>query len=204
LFAQSCNNEDNEKSSYLSPEEANFIAVNHLYLNGEKYYLDLNKDQALKLGISLDDFYRMKQEVADVNRTTEKWDKERIIYHLEDPQALVKNLESSNLLTRLKSGSESESGNGREKVLNASGQDWVYGSFFVPSGTSSVSITCFGGGLLTTYNVSAKTCGNTSTSGGVGLLGIWSATLSLHCSNTDCTIGFKTSNSNGGGCTYSW
>ena len=54
------------------------------------------------------------------------------------------------------------------------------------------------------FNVSIESCGVKKADSGIGAIGKWSTSLDLPCSNVICKVGFKTSNSNGGVCTYTW
>lgn len=187
----------------FSSDQSNYIAIRFLELQDSKYNLILTQEDAIKLGISQKEFERMQNEVIEVNALIKQWIDNEIDFKLTDPISMIKNNDPiSHDLVRLRSGSESNGGGTKSFLIN--NKHYTTSSFFAPSATKDVSITCFGGGLVTGYNAYTSSCGNMENSGGVGLLGVWSTTIKLTCSNTNVTVGAKTSNSNGGTCTYHW
>ncbi|HHT04087.1 MAG TPA: hypothetical protein GX005_07210 [Bacteroidales bacterium] len=186
----------------FSSEQTNYIAIRFLGIQENQYYLNLTEKDAIKLGISEADFARMQKEIIAVNLLINEWIDDKIDFKLSNPDSIITNdMNISHNIIRLKSGVEP---NERIKSFSINNMYFSTSSFFAPSDANSVSITCLGGGLLTGYNVYVSSCGNKNSSNGVGALGTWSTSINLPCSNTNATVGGRTTNSNGGTCRYSW
>jgi len=186
----------------FSSKETNYIAIRFLKLHENKYRLNLTEKVAVNLGISRTEFARMQKEVEDANLLINKWIEDKTSFELSNPEDLLTNhLKISNSIPRLRSGVEP---NERFKSFPINNMSFATSSFFAPYDAENVSITCSGGGLLTGYNVYVNSCGTSNYGNGVGLLGTWDTTLKLPCSNTNSTVGGKTTNSFGGTCSYSW
>ncbi len=201
IFLTGCDNEiDSTQNDHLSQEEAFLAGGNYLKLNKDcSYSFTMTEKEAELLNISKQDYYMMLNDVQKTNEFIKKQVEEKISLSLFDPESIESKemiIESTNRI-RLKSGSES----GETKYLggiNTIDQNWGTTRIFIPYEVNRIKITCNSVGFLQGFNVYV---GAVSASG-VGWVGTWSTDITPSYSNTFETCGFKTTNSNGGTCSF--
>lgn len=203
----SCDTE--EYVPWLDSTSASLVAREYLALNENQYTLNLTEQEALQLRITQQDYLRMLVEIETANQQIQEWLKDsNAEFILTDPN----NLDSlmyyddsdidSNI--RLKSRS-SESFGTPSGHIATDGQEVGRDVFFAPSGIRNVTFLCRSNVAITPiYNVTTQSFGITKTGGGIGAIGVNSSyTVGIAASNVDVCLTFKTSDSNGGECSWS-
>ena len=193
--------ENKSNTSYDRFDKQNIIyaiAVKYLCLNGQTYSLDLEETRALGLGITRDCYYNIQAEINAINFSISKWIEEGLSVELMNPQTI-----SIPPMKRLKSTSEPTP---RSRSIYTYDNQLKEDIFFAPNGISFISFDCYANGdLLQSHYISTETNGVVKSKIGIIPYGnIWSDTIELVSSNTNCIVSYQTSCSSGGVCTYSW
>lgn len=80
-----------KREELLKRREINLKMAKYLRLEGRRYYLDINEEDASKLGVSSEWYRIIKKEIDDVNSSIEKMEAEGQKIDLPDPQVLMGN-----------------------------------------------------------------------------------------------------------------
>lgn len=140
-FLYGCSNDQYDITEELSLSEAQNLARNHLSIEGEKYVLNLTREEANKMGISTDVYTQFVHEVYEINDFLEDF---RMKGH-DVKMSLNDTLNLSKIeMKRIKSRSESTQTEGMI-ILNSNIQKEF--SIDIPSGytkiTFTATTTCF-------------------------------------------------------------
>lgn len=197
IFLVGCNNEEGI-NPYVSSEEADAIAFEHLVLQNGNYVLELSEGKAQEMGISSTDYQRIKKDVAETNSALQEVN---LINDspvtLINPQDFDLNFARVDVITRSESRPD---GNG---FLN--NDQYVTISIYVPRGCSYINMNMYSksvigvGSATLYYGGSPYSCGSCMSS---GLTGAGSFNLNVPMSGMSYNVALRVSSSLGGSYYY--
>ena len=188
---QSCDNSSVSNGSdttdlIITQNDAELIAMKHIYLENDQYKLELSKEKALKLGITTKQYTQLIQDIAELNLQIEEIKRKNDSNHELILGDFTKSDISHSAFTRMQT---------REEIFVASGQS----SFRVdiPRGVSSINVSasspCAFGLVTVTINGFSKTFSNFSDAANFSIPlspSSVSITVSTTCSG-GATIGYN-------------
>lgn len=192
---QSCDNSSVSNGSdttdlIITQNDAELIAMKHIYLENDQYKLELSKEKALKLGITTKQYTQLIQDIAELNLQIEEIKRKNDSNHELILGDFTKSDISHSAFTRMQT---------REEIFGlhnvASGQS----SFRVdiPRGVSSINVSasspCAFGLVTVTINGFSKTFSNFSDAANFSIPlspSSVSITVSTTCSG-GATIGYN-------------
>ncbi len=187
--------------SFEAQRAANAILVKFMKLdkNDERYYLDISREDASKLGVPEEFYDRAVQDIETTNRGIQWYRENRPDFHLyvpdpsewiSDPTPTTYNAVSSNL----------PSG-----TLRTSGQEEASAEFLAPQEMSGVSFFCRANVAMSCFfTCKTYSLGNWQSDTKIGSsLTNTTIDVPLTASNVYASVYFSTTDSNGGTAVYS-
>ena len=194
--------EKQENTAFLESREASLVAAEYLSLVDNQYVLNLTQEEAILLGISDFDYQRITKEIKCTNA--------EILKHLDDPNFIITEPNAQNeddteiplVSTRIKTKTEVSS----PRTIQTSGQEVGTDGGWAPMEAKEVHFNCFTyAAIAPIYQVTTKSLGHTFAKSQVGVIGKnILIVVPIAASNTDVTVTFQTSDSNGGMCTWNF
>ncbi|MGJ1203842.1 hypothetical protein [Sphingobacterium lactis] len=174
----------------MQNENVNRILLPFLRLKEDSYSLDLTEEKANELGISQEELDTVRKSLEEINNFIReaKNDPDHEL-SLFDPEAK----ETAGVLQTMPSGN-----------LSSNGQETVGAGFFAPFGATKVRFTCKANAApLAFYTCRTHSFGITKTGSGTGSAFVSTVVdVALAASNVNASVDFRTSDPNGGVCSW--
>lgn len=177
--------------------EANKVLVGYLELNNERYVLNISAEDAENLGVSLDLYEKVQEELQTTNALIQTLKNDpNTTLELTNPKSVQETRSNWDSPTLYVAPSGTLSTNGQEEAIS--------GFIWAPAGVRGIEFLCRANAALTpVYNCKTYSSGAWQSKTAIGVLGTnTSVQVPIYVSNDNIRVAFSTSDSNGGIATY--